>query len=142
MHTMQRSEGESSRVDRRGIRPPDAYAVRRGPGSDGVVVIELQGELDLGAAPALDTHIRTALAERPRGVVLDMTGVGFVDSSALRVLLRARQGLADDGVELVLAGVAPQVRRLFELTKTDGLLPMAPTVADALGRVAGDGASG
>jgi anti-sigma B factor antagonist len=103
-----------------------------------VVVIELAGELDLGAAPALDTHIRTALAERPRGVVLDMTEVGFVDSSALRVLLRARQGLADDGVELVLAGVAPQVRRLLELTKTDGLLPMAPTVADALGRVAGD----
>ena len=112
--------------------------MRRGPGPDGVVVVEIEGELDLGAAPALDTHIRTARAERPRAVVLDMTEVNFVDSSALRVLLRARQGLADDGVELVLAGIAPQVRRLFELTRTDGLLPVEPTVADALGRVAGD----
>jgi anti-anti-sigma factor len=64
--------------------------------------------------------------------VLDMTAVRFVDSSALRALLRARQALADDGVALVLAGVAPQVRRLFELTSTDGMLPTVSTVADAL----------
>lgn len=132
-----------SRVDQRGIRPPDAYAVRRGAGPDGVIVVEVEGELDLGAAPALDSHFRIARAERPRAVVLDMAAVGFVDSSALRSLLRARQVLADDGVELVLASVAAQVRRLFELTGTDGLLPIAPTVADALARVDGrDGASG
>jgi anti-anti-sigma factor len=142
MRTMQRSEGESSRVDRRGIRPPDAYAVRRGPAPDGVIVVEIEGELDLGAAPALETHVRTAGAEGPRAVVFDMTEVGFVDSSALRVLLRARQRLADDGIEFVLAGVAPPVRRLFELTSTDKLLPMAPTVADAVARLENGDASG
>ena len=135
MHAMQEPGGQRARIDQRGIRPPDAYAVRRGPAPDGVVVVEVDGELDLGAAPALDRHLGAAREERPRAVVLDMTAVRFVDSSALRALLRARQALADDGAALVLAGVAPQVRRLFELTSTDGLLPTVPTVADALERL-------
>ena len=134
---MERSQGESSHVDALGIRPPDAYAVRRGPDHDGVLVLETEGELDLSAAPALDQHFHAARAERPRAVVLDMTAVEFVDSSALRALLRARQWFAADGVELVLAGVAPPVRRLFEITGTDGLLPVEATVADALARVSG-----
>jgi anti-sigma B factor antagonist len=132
---MQDPGGQRARVDQWGIRPPDAYAVRRGAAPDGVVVVEVDGELDLGAAPALDRHLGAAREERPRAVVLDMTEVRFVDSSALRSLLRAREALAGDGVELVLAGVAPQVRRLFELTSTDSLLPSAPTVADALERL-------
>jgi anti-sigma B factor antagonist len=135
MHAMQDPGAQRARIDQRGIRPPDAYAVRRGAAPDGVVVVQVEGELDLGAAPALDRHLGAAREERPRAVVLDMTEVRFVDSSALRALLRARQALADDGVELVLAGVAAQVRRLFELTSTDGLLRMAPTLADALDRV-------
>src|SRR5215207_3483648 len=122
MHPMQRPGGQRARIDQRGIRPPDPYAVRRVVAPDGVVVVEIDGELDLGSAPALDRHLGAAREQRPRAVVLDMTDVRFVDSSALRALLRARQALADDGVELVLAGVAPQVRRLFELTNTDGLL--------------------
>jgi anti-sigma B factor antagonist len=134
MHAMQEPGGQRARIDQLGIRPPDAYTVRRGAAPDGVVV-EVDGELDLGAAPALDRHLGAAREERPRAVVLDMTAVRFVDSSALRALLRARQAMADDGVALVLAGVAPQVERLFELTGTDGLLPMAPRVADALERV-------
>src|SRR5215217_9741021 len=135
MDAMQDPGGQNARIDQRGIRPPDAYAMRRGAAPDGVVVVEVDGELDLGAAPALDRHLAAARDERPRAVVVDMTAVRFVDSSALRALLRGRQALADDGVALVLAGVAPHVRRLFELTSTDGLLPTVPTVADALERL-------
>ena len=136
---MQRSEGERGRVDERGIRPPDAYVMRRGSGPDGVIVVEVEGELDRGAAPALERHFRAAGAERPRAIVFDMAAVEFVDSSALRVVLGVREALAADGVQFVLAGVAPQVRRLFELTGTDGLLPMAPTLDEALARMDGAG---
>ena len=64
-----------------------------------------------------------------------MAEVTFVDSSALRELLRAHSAVRDAGAELVLAGVGPAVARLFELTRTTGMLALAPTVEQALTRL-------
>ena len=134
MHRMDDAR-EQSRVDAHGIRPPDAYAVELRQAGDGVALVVLEGELDLAAVPELRERLAEAGAAGPRGVVLDMTEVTFVDSSALRELLRAHSAVRDAGAELVLAGVGPAVARLFELTRTTGLLALTPTVEQALKRL-------
>ena len=73
----------------------------------------LEGELDLAAAPVLRERFEEAAGAGPRGVVLDMAEVTFVDSSALRELLRAHAAVRAAGGELVLAGVGPAVARLL-----------------------------
>ncbi len=123
---------EQPRVDAQGIRPPDAYAIELRDAGGGVTVVVLEGELDLAAVPELREQLTEAARGADRGVVLDMAEVTFVDSSALRELLRAHSGLRDAGRELVLAGVGPAVARLFELTRTTGMLHLAPTVDAAL----------
>jgi anti-anti-sigma factor len=127
---------EQSSVDARGIRPPSVYAIAAHPTPAGVVVLTLEGEFDLAAAPALRDEFAAARASGARGLVLDMAEVTFVDSSVLRELLRAQSVLHADGVPLVLAALRAPVARLFELTRTTGLLTVAPTVEAALQRAA------
>jgi anti-sigma B factor antagonist len=125
---------ERSTVDALGIRPPCAYAVESCTTPAGDVVLTFAGELDLAAAPVVREQLEAAAATGARMVVLDMTAVTFVDSSALRELLRADGALRLAGGTLVLAAVPPAVVRLLELTRTDDVLASAPSVEAALRR--------
>ena len=128
---------EAARVDDRGIRPPRAYSLARVDAPRGVVLLKLEGELDIAAAPALRGQIDAARAEGRAPVVLDLAQVTFVDSAALRELLEADERLRADGTELILAAPRPVLARLLELTRTTDMLTVCPTVEQALERVAG-----
>jgi len=78
----------------------------------GAVVITAEGELDLVGAPRLREAIPTS-GTTP--VVLDLGGVGFMDSSGLRSLLEARQACLDAGREFAIARPTEPVRRVLEL---------------------------
>jgi anti-anti-sigma factor len=125
---------EQSSVDARGIRPPSVYAIEARATLAGVAVLTLEGEFDLAAVQAVHDQLAAARGGGARGVVLDMAAVTFVDSSVLRELLRAEAALHADGTPLVLAALRPPVARLLELTRTAGLLTVAPTVEAALQR--------
>jgi anti-sigma B factor antagonist len=91
-------------------------------GSDGERVIRPRGELDIECAPDLE---RVLLRPRPAGqrVVLDLGELKFMDSTGLRVLLRARV-VADEGRwEIHLRNVPPTIRRLFDMTGVHDALP-------------------
>ena len=76
--------------------------------SPGVIVV--RGEIDAATASMLDEAL-----EGVRGtVVLDLGGVTFMDSSAVRVLLRHHQRREDAGAELVLIELSRSVRRVLE----------------------------
>jgi anti-sigma B factor antagonist len=119
---------EPIRIDEQGIKPPRAYSISD-EAVEGAVVIRLEGELDLAASASLRRHVESTAG---RALVLDLRLVTFVDSSALRELLRARTDLQARGDRLVLAAMAPALRRLLELTHTAGLFETAPTRDAAL----------
>ena len=97
----------------------------------GTRVVTLRGELD---APTLRTTFSEALEGAPPQprVVLDLTQVTFLDSTALGCIvgLLRRVGEADGELRVVLPG-APTVR-IFEITGLDAILPTYPTRAAAL----------
>jgi anti-sigma B factor antagonist len=78
-----------------------------------VTVLQLDGELDIESAPELRAAIARAFDAGPRAVVLNMAGVGFLDSTGVRMLLEARS-LA--GRELVLMAPSRAVIRVLDLT--------------------------
>lgn len=78
-------------------------------------VIALSGELDPHTAPLLQREIDGVLTEGT-DLVLDLSQLGFVDSSGLRVLISAQHQLADHGGTLVLRSPSETVRRLLEIT--------------------------
>ncbi len=124
---------EPAGVDARGVRPPAAYSIADGDPADAARVVVLRGELDLAAAPQLRARIDET--ESGTALVLDLARTTFIDSAVLKELLRARAELSARDVRLVLAGVAPPVRRLLDLTRTSELFEDAPDVETALTRL-------
>ena len=79
----------------------------------------LEGELDMATADDLSQLLRIAILEC-RPVVLDFSGVSFMDSSGLRALLEAA-GQTERGGSLVVLNPSAQVRRVFDIS-----IPAAP----------------
>jgi anti-anti-sigma factor len=115
------------------VRSPSPYSIAEGDSTERVRVLVLEGELDLAAAPRLQA--RLAETASGHGLVLDLSRTTFIDSAVLKELLQARAELAERDVRLVLAGVAPPVRRLLDLTRTSELFADAPNVDEALKRL-------
>jgi anti-anti-sigma factor len=91
------------------------------------VVYALEGDLDQAAAGALQQRL-FALAEGTVGdLVLDLSRVEFLDSVALRALLRVRRALSEDRRRLVLRDPAQPVLRILQLMLLDDLLNVETT---------------
>ncbi|MFD9359587.1 STAS domain-containing protein [Streptomyces sp. NPDC060031] len=102
--------------------------VRVRPDEDGVRVIVCVGEFDQDTLqPLRESSAQAAADPDVRRIVLDVSQVGFADSSMLnQMLLLLRTG------RLVLAGpVPPQLGRLLDLTEARGLFPVADSVEAA-----------
>ena len=78
--------------------------------------LTLHGELDPHTAPMLADEIDNLVHVGVTNVVLVLSGLGFVDSSGLRVIITADHDLTERGGRLVLRSPSDNVRRLLEIT--------------------------
>ena len=95
------------------------------------VVVTARGEIDMATAPALADLLRNLAADGYRKVIVAMSGVTFIDSSGLQVLIAARKA-GHDRSALRLVGVAGGAKRLLEITGLTTVLPVWGTVEDAI----------
>jgi anti-sigma B factor antagonist len=80
-------------------------------------VLAVAGELDIGTAPVLrDAFLNLLADEDERDLALDASGVSFVDSSGLAVLLMAARRWAAEERRLVLRTPSPPLLRVIDLT--------------------------
>ena len=112
------------------VEPAGAFAIESRPAPDGVTLMALSGELDIAATSELRACVDRAAGSR--GLVLDLSGATFVDSSMLKELLRASVELDRYETRLVLVGIPAAVRRVFDLTRTAELFTIADDRASAL----------
>ena len=90
--------------------------------TDGAVSMQLAGELDLESTGRLRSALEAEI-ERRRAVVVDLSGLEFLDSTGLRTMLEADRSAREAGVELVFTGTLQDaVVRLLDLTQARGLL--------------------
>ena len=80
-------------------------------------MIALRGELDLAGAAALEQELTRLENESAESLVLDLRGVGFMDSSGLRLIALTAQRAAALGRRLALVPGPEQVMRVFEITR-------------------------
>lgn len=98
-------------------------------GREAVVVVS--GDLDLATVPRLDAELGDVLAldgEAPalERVVVDLSGVDFVDSSGLTALIKTNRRAKDDGLAFVLRAPSARVMRTLELTQLETVLEIEP----------------
>jgi anti-sigma B factor antagonist len=94
-------------------------------------VVEVRGEIDLDAVPMLEDVLRDVVDAGARHVVLDFTGVPFIDSSGLSLLAAALKRLRDTGGRLCLARVRHSVRNVLVTSALDRVLDLYDTVEAA-----------
>lgn len=99
--------------------------------TDSAIVLTVSGEVDLSNAPVLYTSLSKTLA-RGLPVVLDLTGVGFIDSRGLAAILQARHESITSAATRLVTVPSQQVARAFDLAGTDGVLPRLDSRDEAL----------
>ena len=99
---------------------------------DRASVVRLTGELDAHQAPALRSLLAEQVLTGPGNLVLDLSGLTFIDSSGLAALIAAHKGTQAAGTSFVLAGPGAAVTKVLALTGLRTVLATAPSVEEAL----------
>ncbi len=100
-----------------------------------VVVLAAGGEIDFSATPQLRQRIVAHIEAGKRRLVLDLTQVTFIDSTAIGVLIGALVRLQDAGggsVTVVCDEYNKKVLRIFEIAGVDNLIEVHGTREEAL----------
>jgi anti-sigma B factor antagonist len=105
------------------------------PLDDNSVVIRIAGEIHATTAPEFSERLNAAIADGKTGVILDLTGVEFIDSTGLSVLLNGLRRVTRVRGSMVLACANPTVLRLFEITKLDSTFDIVPSCDEAIARL-------
>lgn len=92
--------------------------------------LTLAGELDYGECSVLRMHVDRILQSSPRAVVVDMSGLDYLDSSGLGLLLSLSREHGAQGGRLVLVS-NPTVDGILQMTRLSGIFTVAPSLAEA-----------
>ncbi|PWW62723.1 STAS domain-containing protein [Actinokineospora spheciospongiae] len=105
------------------------------------ILLRVRGEIDMGTAPILRRGLDDAAARRTdeRPVVLDLSGVGFLASAGLALLVEYHRTLLDRGAALRVVSNGGPVLRAIQVSSLDKVLTVYPSAEAAL---AADHASG
>ena len=93
-------------------------------------LVKVRGELDLGTAPPLWAVLQGHVGAGRRFLRLDLSGVTFLDATALTGITRAHQDLLRRRGTLVITGVRALVARVLRLTGLDEVLFVSGPRAD------------
>ena len=94
---------------------------------DDPVVVAVSGEVDMFTVPELSATFDDLISAGNRNLVLDLSAVEFMDSSGLRVFMKAAEDVRQAGGSMRVSSASRRVRRIAELAGMNGLLPLPPT---------------
>lgn len=97
-------------------------------------VVSVEGELDLSTAPRLKWMLVDSLEAGARQLVVDLSQVTFMDSTALGVLVGVNRSLQPDA-RLAIVGSREKVLQIFEFSGIDSAFAIFETRSEALSHV-------
>ncbi|WP_404380544.1 anti-sigma factor antagonist [Knoellia locipacati] len=103
-----------------------------------VVIVTVAGEVDVYTAPQLRSVLEERAAADQTRIVVDLQGVGFLDSTGLGVLVGRLKAVRKLGGTLHVVCTDERILRLFAITGLDQVLPVHATVDEALASVDDD----
>ena len=95
-------------------------------------MVTAAGELDVHTAPALQAELDPLSRTPGAGVVVDLSAVGFIDSTGLGVLVTALKHIRESAGTLDVVVASPRVLKVFVLTGLDVVIPLHETLEQAL----------
>lgn len=99
----------------------------------GQAVVSVNGEVDVYTAPTLRDQLTGLLDSGTKSVIVDMSQVGFCDSTGLGSLVAALNHAREKGGTLALVAAQDRVLKLLRITGLDQVFTLYPSVDDAVG---------
>lgn len=103
-----------------------------------LTVVAVAGEVDVYTAPALDEVLSAAIAEGRADLVVDLSGVSFLDSTGLGVLVKALKRAREADGSLAVATESERVLKVFRITGLDLVIPVYATAEEAVAEITPD----
>ncbi len=100
----------------------------------GAVIVALEGDVDLQSSP----DARKVLLEcvgRKKPVLVDLSGVGYIDSSGVASLVESLQTARKSGSNLILVAVSEGALRVLQLARLDKVFTICDSIEDGLGQI-------
>jgi anti-sigma B factor antagonist len=94
-------------------------------------VLPLHGEIDLHVSPQIAASLREMIARKPGQLLVDLSGVSYVDSSGLAALIDAMQRVQQYGGKFGIVGLQETVRSIFEIARLDQVFQIFPDLESA-----------
>jgi anti-sigma B factor antagonist len=102
---------------------------------DQSMIVAVEGEIHVSTAPEFSALLNSTAESGCTALVLDLTGVMFIDSTGLSVLLNALRQVTRAGGRMAVVCSNPTVLRLFEITRLDTTFDIHAELEPALAKV-------
>lgn len=99
---------------------------------DDICVVDISGRLDTGSADEFKSRVSNHLYSNCKKIILDMSGVVFVNSSGLGALVVFYKEKHSEGVEVCICGARKNIRQIFEMVKFDRIFKIFDTLEDVV----------
>jgi len=92
--------------------------------------IVLEGRLDTESAPELEGPLDTVLASAIKVLVFDLSGLEYITSAGLRLLMRAQKSMSARSGKVLMLNPQPPVRKVFDIVKATDVSQVFRSVAE------------
>jgi anti-anti-sigma factor len=99
--------------------------------------VAIVGRLDIDGVGRIEVPFTAAVVSRRKPTLVDMSGVEFLGSMGIGLLVRCALSLQRQGARFVVYGCRPLVARTLETAQVTGVIPVVDTEAAALSALAG-----
>jgi len=93
-------------------------------------VLPIKGEIDLHVFPEITASLDALIEKKPKHLVVDVSGVTYIDSAGLAALIQAMQKVEAYGGRFSLAGSQGTVRSIFKMSRLDRVFHIFPDADD------------
>jgi anti-sigma B factor antagonist len=98
---------------------------------DKIGIIVVEGEIDMFSSPNLRDKLVPFFDKGAKGIIVDLSGVSFMDSSGIATLVEGLQWSKKNNKAFVLTGVGTNVMNALSLTKLDNVFTIESDMDDA-----------
>ncbi len=111
---------------------PMDHPVRQVRWRENTAVVSAAGDIDMTSSVPFQQEVLKILDNRPKRIVISLGDVDYMDSSGLASLVKLLSRSRKTGAAIVLAGLKPRVKSLFEITRLNSIFRICDTVEEAM----------
>jgi len=105
---------------------------------EGIMIFSLKGQIKISTQTECKDYFDRQIGENcSKAAVLNMSGVGYMNSAGIGMIVESFKRFKDNGGRLVICSLVPDIVKLFEITKLDHFIEIYPDEETAVRKLTG-----